>query len=103
MAAITIKQKLIAGDSSLQAHFRDRFEVYLSWDAELLLDGATIAVKIPMGACHYPLACGAVVLHHTLRRKQCLSSLLQLTKPRTVLPLLMKQLWVCWNVAKEVM
>ncbi len=39
---------------------------YLSGHAELLLDGAPIAVKVPVGSRHYPLACFRVILHYTL-------------------------------------
>ncbi len=62
-------------------------EEYLSGHAELLLDGATIAVKVPVGSSHYPLACFGVVLHYTLHttasnasvclRKRAWSSTLQ--------------------------
>lgn len=43
-----------------------RQEEHLSGHAELLLDSATIAVKVPVGSSHYPLACFGVILHHTL-------------------------------------
>lgn len=39
---------------------------YLCCQAHLLLDGATIAVKVPVGAGHHSLACCLIILHHTL-------------------------------------
>ncbi len=39
----------------------------LSRHAQLLLDGAAVTVKVPVGASHHTLACGLVILHHTLQ------------------------------------
>ncbi len=39
----------------------------LSGHAQLLLDGATVAVKVPMSTSNHTLACGLVILHHTLQ------------------------------------
>ena len=49
-------------------------EEYLSGHAELLLDGATIAVKVPVGSSHHPLACFGVILHYTLHMPDQISS-----------------------------
>ena len=39
----------------------------LSGHAQLLLDSAAVTVKVPVGASNHTLACGLVVLHHTLQ------------------------------------
>ena len=39
----------------------------LSRHAKLLLDGAAVTVKVPMGTSNHTLACGLVILHHTLQ------------------------------------
>ncbi len=49
-------------------------EEYLSGHAELLLDGATIAVKVPVGSSHNPLACFGVIFHHTLHTTDQISN-----------------------------
>ena len=41
-------------------------ETYLGGHAKLLLDGASVAVKVPVCACHHPHPCGLVLLHNAL-------------------------------------
>ena len=48
---------------------------YLSGHAKLLLDGATIAVKVPVGSSHYPLAGFGVILHYTLHTTDQISNM----------------------------
>jgi len=67
-------------------------EEYLSGHAELLLDGATIAVKVPVGSSHHPLACFGVILHHTLHMPDQMSSTSVCSRVLA---------WSCLQIAKD--